>query len=136
MQPIQIVGLIVVAFGILRALISFKDHKISAKWFVFWLVIWSGVGIIAFIPSIASQISEPLGVSRGIDLLVYGSILFIFYMIFRIYLRLEALEHNITRLVREIAIRKHQNSTNSDDNEGGILNVLKNRHKKNGNDGS
>lgn len=106
MQPIQIIGLLVVAFGIFRALISFKNHKISAKWLVFWLVVWSGVGIVAFIPSIASRISEPLGVSRGIDLLVYGSILFIFYMIFRIYLRLESLEHNITRLVREMAIRK------------------------------
>lgn len=106
MQPIQIIGLLVVAFGILRALISFKNHKISAKWLVFWLVVWSGVGVIAFIPGIASRISEPLGVGRGIDLLVYGSILFIFYMIFRIYLRLEALEHNITRLVREIAIKR------------------------------
>ncbi len=106
MQPIQIVGLIVVAFGILRALMSFKEHKISAKWLVFWLVVWSGVGVVAFVPGVTSQISEPLGVGRGIDLLVYGSILFIFYMIFRIYLRLEALEHNITRLVREIAIKK------------------------------
>lgn len=106
MQPIQIVGLVVVAFGIIRALISFKEHKISAKWLMFWLVVWSGVGIVSFVPAITSQLSEPLGVGRGIDLLVYGSILFIFYMIFRIYLRLESLEHNITKLVREIAIRK------------------------------
>ena len=106
MQPIQIVALIVVVFGILRALVSFKEHKISSKWLVFWLVIWSGVGVIALIPTIASRISGPLGVGRGIDLLVYASILFIFYMIFRIYLRLESLEHNITKLVREIAIKR------------------------------
>jgi len=106
MELIQLIALIVVVFGILRAVMSFRDHRISAKWLVFWLLLWGAVGVLAFLPGLSSKAGTILGVGRGSDLVIYAAILFIFYMIFRIYLRLESLEHNITKLVREIAIRK------------------------------
>ncbi|RJQ19941.1 DUF2304 family protein [Candidatus Woesearchaeota archaeon] len=106
MQPIQIIALVIMVFGVLRTLMSYRERRISAQWLVFWLLIWGGVGVVAFLPGLAAMVSEPLGIGRAIDLVVYASILLLFYLIFRIYLRLESLEHNVTKLVREIAIRR------------------------------
>lgn len=106
MQPIQIIALVIMVFGVLRTLMSYRERRISAQWLVFWLLIWVGVGIVAFLPGLAAIVSESLGIGRAIDLVVYASILLLFYLIFRIYLHLESLEHNVTKLVREIAIRR------------------------------
>ena len=106
MQPIQILAIVVMVFGIVRTISLFRERRLSAVWFVFWVIIWGGVGVVAFVPKIASQVADFLGVGRGIDVLVYVSILLLFYLIFRIYLRLESIERNITKLVREIALHK------------------------------
>jgi hypothetical protein len=43
--------------------------------------------------------------SSGIDVILYLSIVFLFYIIFRLRLRMEKLERNITKIIREIAIK-------------------------------
>jgi len=106
MTPFQIFAGLVMVIGILRAFMMYKERKLTNGWFVFWLIIWGGVGVLAFIPSISYRISAPLGVQSGISLVVYLSIILLFYLVFRIFLRLEKLQTDITRLVREIALRK------------------------------
>ncbi|MBI4146966.1 DUF2304 family protein [Candidatus Woesearchaeota archaeon] len=124
MTPIQIIAILVTVFGILRAFALFRERRLTGQWLVFWLVIWGGLSVIAFLPGLASGVSKPFGVERGVDLIVYLSIILLFYLVFRIYLRLENLERNTTRLVREFALKKHRNSTEIDDQLGGIPSVL------------
>ena len=66
------------------------------------------VVVVAFIPNATSYFSSFLGIGRGIDFVVYLSILLLFYLIFRIYVRLEALNSSITKLTRAIAIQRGQ----------------------------
>src|SRR3989344_8604379 len=104
MTPIQMVAGIIAVIGVIRSLMLLKERKLSAGWFVFWLAVWAGIGIIAFVPSLSYAVSQPLGIERGVDLLVYLSIIVLFYLIFRIFVRLEQSQREITRLVRELAI--------------------------------
>ena len=106
MTPFQIFAGFVMVFGVLRAFMLYRERKLNNSWFIFWLVIWGGVGVLAFVPSISYRISAPLGVESGINLVVYVSIIVLFYLVFRIFLRLEKLQTDITRLVREIALGK------------------------------
>jgi hypothetical protein len=48
-------------------------------------------------------VGKLFGVGRGIDVLVYLSIIFLFYYIFRQSEKINKLEKQITKLVREIA---------------------------------
>jgi len=106
MQPIQIVALIAAVFFIARVLVLWRSKKINTKSAFFWFLIWAGVLFVAFATPVIDALSRPIGVGRGIDMIVYLSVLCLFYMVFRLYTKIDKLEQEITRLVREIALKK------------------------------
>ena len=103
---IQIIALVVGLFAVSRAYLRMREHKISIQAFLFWTAIWVAVIVVAFHPAVATQVSQYFGVERGIDVFVYISILLLFYLIFRIYVKIESIERNLTRTVREVAIKR------------------------------
>ncbi len=109
-SALQIIVILFVLFAWSRAFLRFRDHKISLTEFIFWSVIWAGVITALLLPKTADIISYSLGVNRPVDLAVFVSILLIFYLVFRLYVKHEQQEQEITKLVREIAIRtpKHK----------------------------
>lgn len=74
--------------------------------FVFWMINWILVGVIAFWPGVTQQIAEFLGIERGIDAIVYFSIVLLFYLIYRSYVKIEHLDQQITKVVRNEALNE------------------------------
>ena len=109
-DAIQIVGVAFALFALSRALLRLKDNDITLREFLFWAVIWVGVIIIAILPQTVKWLSQPLGITRPIDTAVYLGIILSLYLIFRLYVRMEHLEKNITRVVRETAITRPSSS--------------------------
>lgn len=91
-------------FALTRAILRFKEARLSLVGLLFWLFFWPAVGFAALAPQTTSVLARLLGVGRGVDAVVYLSIVALFYVVFRVFLRLEELEHSITRLVREKAL--------------------------------
>jgi len=106
LQPIQIIMAIVAIYGIVRAVFNFHKRKLSPKGFLFWIIVWVAVGIIAFVPGIINLLSKPVGVGRGVDFLVYISIIVLFYLVFKAFVKIESVEQDITELVRKISLEK------------------------------
>ncbi len=73
---------------------------------MFWGLLWTGVIVVALVPNITYFFSNLFGIGRGIDLAIYLSIILLFYLIFRMYVKVDKIEENVTKVVREIAIRK------------------------------
>lgn len=95
-------GIIFVAFGQL-AIRVFKDKTTIVK-LLFWLLFWGSALVLIWLPTdVIDRFGDIFGVGRGIDVLVYLSIIMIFYSILKINSRIDKLEKNITILVREIA---------------------------------
>ncbi len=103
---IQIFATVFALFAWSRALLRYKDRKISNNEFIFWSVIWLGVVVVAFIPGINALVSDAIGIRRPIDFFVYLSIILLFYLVFRIYIKLDTVNGEITKIVREFALRK------------------------------
>jgi len=103
---IHIIAVIFVTFAASRALLRAKDKKISIGELLFWLAVWSGLIIVVFFPGFISYIAQIVGIGRGIDVIIYTSIGLLFYLIFRLYVKLEEMDHNITKVVREISLQK------------------------------
>lgn len=72
------------------------------EWFVLWLV----VGVVAIIPGVTSWLAQVMGVGRGSDLVVYLALLLTFYLFSRLFVRLERIERNITKVVQEQALHQ------------------------------
>jgi hypothetical protein len=106
MQPIQIVALVIAVIHIARLLSLWKSRKIPGKTALLWFLIWFAVLFIVFFTPVIDALSRPIGVGRGIDLVVYISILILFYMVFQLNMKIDKLEREITKLVREISLKK------------------------------
>jgi len=84
---------------------GFKKGELLLREFVEWFALWLLVALVTILPDAASYVANLLGVGRGADLVVYLALLLIFYLLFKIFLRLEKSEQQFTKVVREMALR-------------------------------
>lgn len=105
-QPIQIVAIVVAVIHIARLLSLWKGRKIPGKTALLWFLIWFAVLFVVFFTPVIDALSRPIGVGRGIDMVVYISVLMLFYFIFQLNMKIDKLEREITKLVREISYQK------------------------------
>lgn len=105
-EPIQILLVLFVLFALSRAVLRFNGKEISGKQFLFWLFIWIFAIIAIAVPRTITFLSELFGIGRPADLMLYVAIVLLFYLIFRMYVSIEAVEEDITKIIRELAIKK------------------------------
>jgi len=107
---IQVLIMIFALFAWSRAILRLKSKNIGLGELLFWSIIWIAVIVVALFPEIISNLSEIAGVGRAVDLVVYVSIIVLFYLIFRLYVIIDSKNREMTTLVRELAIRdaKHK----------------------------
>ena len=96
-----ILGLIAITYSILR----FRDGKMSLGMFLLWILIWLIVIIISLYPNDTNYLASYTGIGRGLDFVLILSVLICFYLIFKMYNKIETIEEELTDLVREIAIQ-------------------------------
>jgi small membrane protein len=106
MEVIQIIIIVFALFALSRAFLRFKDNRLTVRDFSFWVVLWIAVIILSFMPNLISYASVIFGIGRGIDMIVYLGIIVLFYLVFRLYVKIENQEKELTRLVRNISIGK------------------------------
>ncbi|MBF8280408.1 MAG: hypothetical protein HW383_181 [Candidatus Magasanikbacteria bacterium] len=102
--PIQIFLLLAAFLAIIFGGRRFLRHEINLLVFLIWLLVWLAVGSVAVYPEGSTRLAHALGVGRGADLLIYISLAAIFYMLFRLFLRQERIERDITKIVRYNAL--------------------------------
>ena len=105
---IKIILLIIIAVIVLRLALRFKSREVDLLAFISWLAIWLLAAIIVIFPELTSFVALRVGVGRGADLVVYLSIIFIFYLLFRLLLRLENIEKNITHITSHLALKEKE----------------------------
>ncbi len=92
-------------FAFTRAFLQFKKGALTIAWLLFWLVFWVLVALVAFLPQTTDVLARLVGVGRGADVVIYLSLIVLFYLVFRIYIKIEHVESGITRLVRSRALQ-------------------------------
>ena len=106
---IQIFVVLFAIFAISRTILRFRENKTSFWSMAMWNLLWIGAIVVVLLPSTSVFFANLLGIQRGADFVVYVSIVLIFYLIFKLYVKIDNVEKNVTRLVREIAIKKGKN---------------------------
>lgn len=87
---------------------GFKKNRISLKGLIFWLFLWLVISTTVLLPQTTNFFARILGVGRGTDVAVYLSIVLIFYLIFKIFIKIEKIETDITKIIREVALKESQ----------------------------
>ncbi len=84
---------------------QWQKNKMSLLIFSIWFVLWAAILLVFWQPDLTTYLANFLGIGRGADLIVYLSIVLIFYLIFKIFIRLDKTDKLITKMVREDAIK-------------------------------
>ena len=101
---IQIIATIIILIIFYQLVKKFIKDKASLTKIIFWILFWGISLIIIWLPKeTIDNIGSIFGVGRGIDVLVYLSIILLFYSNFKQTEKIDKLEKEITKLVREIA---------------------------------
>lgn len=102
---LQIIVSIFIALILYRLFRQRQNARLSNASFILWLILWLAVAIVFWQPEITSYLAHIFGIQRGADLTVYTAIVVIFYLLFKIFVRLNKIDSDFTKLVRQDAIK-------------------------------
>lgn len=94
-------------FAIYKVISRFRSGDVPRQMLFFWLAFWIVAAVIVLFPvPLTSYFAKLLGVGRGADLVVYMALALLFFMLFRLMVKLEKQNKEITILTRKIALNK------------------------------
>lgn len=106
----QIIALIIIALFLSRLFWQKQKKEVSANEFVFWLVFWILAGLAIIGLKWVDALVAGLGFSgSGIEVLLYLGVVILFYFIFKLRLKFEKMERDITKVVRHLALKDREN---------------------------
>lgn len=81
-----------------------RKEKFNALHFLVFLLVWAGLLVFTFFPTFLDSLGRVFWVQRWADVLVYSSIVFIFYFILLLLRKTENNRSDLTHVIRELAI--------------------------------
>lgn len=102
---VQVLAILFGLFAFSRVYLRWKEGKLKPVEVLFWGGIWVFAVIFGIFPQTLSLFSDVVGFGRGLDFIIAFSIILLFYLIFRLYVKLDEIDQNVTRLVREITLK-------------------------------
>jgi len=78
--------------------------KGAAFWFVFWVL-----AVVAVLwPDSTTVLANYLGIGRGTDFIVYVSLAVMFFVLFKLHIKVESIGRDVTKVVRKEALNKEE----------------------------
>lgn len=103
---LQIVGSLLILVIVIRLFLRWRSKRLSLGEFLLWSLLWLVILAVVLFPGITFIPANWLGISRGVDLLVYSSIILLFLLVYKLFAKTEEIEQELTALVRKLAIRE------------------------------
>lgn len=105
MHFIQIILLAFAAYAVWVTARRFRRGDLSAWQLGGWVIFWLAAAYVVIRPEAASFVAGLFGVGRGADVVVYLALVAAFWLIFRLFSKLEDLERQLTKIVRAAALK-------------------------------
>lgn len=102
---IQILLIIFFLFALIKVIGRFRAGDLTKMGLVLWSLFWLIAAVVALLPNSTAYLAKLVGIGRGADLVVYVSLVGIFFIIFRLMVKIEMLNKDITKLTRKIALQ-------------------------------
>ncbi len=82
-----------------------RQSVISRSEALVWSLVWIVAGAVILLPQTTTLVANFFGVGRGVDFILYGSVLALFLLVFKLFVALDQLERKLTELVRRDALK-------------------------------
>lgn len=104
-MPIQILLTVALAIALLVTWKRVKEGIIKIREALLWTIVWIAAAVVVISPNTTQIIAEWLGVGRGVDLVLYASVIVLFFLVFKLFTTLDRLDRKLTDIVRKDALR-------------------------------
>lgn len=104
----QLLLFLFLLFALTRVIFRFRDGILPAFGFLFWTIVFGSAVILVIFPDISSSFARLFGIGRGTDVVLYISVVLLFYLIFRLYIFVEDIKREITELVQKLALKESE----------------------------
>jgi len=104
MLLIQILLILFFIFAVFRVASRYREGDLSLRGMCMWTVFWILAGIVVITPNSTSYFAKFLGIGRGADLVVYLALVSLFFIIFRLMIKIEQMNRNMTKIVRKVTL--------------------------------
>ena len=108
---IKIVFTLFVLFAWSRVIIRFRVKDLNIKELIFWSLVWISMIVLVFIPGKTNLLAKAMGMERGNDAMFFLGIVALFYATYRIYVKINEQDKEITKLVRALALKNVKKKT-------------------------
>jgi len=107
---LKIIILFFVLFAASRAYLRFKDKSLNARALAFWMILWTIILVFVLHPQFSDNFASFLGVQRGVDIAFLTAVVILFYLVFRLYIKVDSVDQNLTKLNANISKWMHKNN--------------------------
>lgn len=104
----MLIQFVLIAILVIALLVTWRrasQDVISRIEALIWSVVWVGAGVIVLLPQTTTVVAHFFGIGRGADFVIYGSVVALFVLVFKLCISLERMEHTITKLVQHEALK-------------------------------
>lgn len=111
----EVIAIVLGLIAIIYSIIRFRDGKMSVGMLFLWILIWIIIIIVSIYPNDTNYLASYTGIGRGLDFVLILGILLCFYLIFKMYNKIENIDEELTDLIREIAIQNKNTGIKEDE---------------------
>lgn len=104
MLIIQILLVVFFLFALVKVVGRWRAGELTKGGLVGWSLLWVAAGVVVVLPNSTAYFAKLVGIGRGADLVVYVALAVIFFIIFKLMIKIELLNKDITKLTRKIAL--------------------------------
>jgi len=107
----QIALAILVLIIIYKTFTSYRTKHLSLSFTLLWLTLWLVILFFITYPNLLIKLAHLVGIGRGVDLAIYLSLITVFFLVYKIFLRLTLIEKDLTQISRKIALNTPKQKT-------------------------
>lgn len=108
MLTYQVIILIISIIGIALGYYRYRNDSFSTMVFTLWMLVWIAVIFVTLFPQFTTALALVFGLGRGLDAVYIVAILFLFYIVFKLYNKMEKQKKRINDLVSELALKENE----------------------------
>ena len=102
----KVFSIILAAIAISKSYVDLRARVESVQMFIFWVFTWTMIVLIALFPAIVDIVIATSGYGRtGLGTVFGMGLVFLFFIVYRIYVKMERVEQKLTKTIQELALK-------------------------------
>ena len=103
----KIFSILFAAIVISKSYVDLRARAESLQMFIFWVFTWALIVLVALFPSIIDiLIASTIYGRAGLGTVFGMGLVFLFFVVYRIYVKMERVEQMLTKTIQELALKE------------------------------